>query len=398
MNYISRKRPAFTLIELLVVIAIIGILVGMLFPAVQQVREASRNTQCLNNIRQIGVAIHNYESSKRQIPPARAADGYLTWTVPLMPYIDGTNLHQGFDELAPYAMQHPDVVATPIDIYFCPSRRSAGDISVSETFGVPIGSLGDYAGNAGSEKYFVPGDPSYSGEWALFDVEVDGVFNSGYSHANQIKPATLRLKSRPNGRYKLHDISDGLSSTVFVGEKSVHTGHQGEPGGWGDGCIYNGNEPGTFMRLGGIGLPIQMDAEFDPPGPGSIPTFGSAHKTTCNFVFGDGSTRSISELIDEQVLHLLCSRMDGKTIPRVRLDAWLSPAGIAELLFPVERFPLGDRRSVVDACLIQPAAGTSNIYSPIPLNSCTNHSSGKLPDLLRWNSRRGCSSRCALAT
>ncbi len=314
MSTRSRRQQAFTLVELLVVIAIIGILVGLLLPAVQQIREAGRNTQCRNNIRQLGIAVQNYEGSKRQIPPSRAADGYLTWTVMLLPYLEANNLYRGFDELLPYFQQDAAVVKLSEGTYFCPSRRSAGEISVRETFGEPVGSVGDYAGNAGSEKYFVPGEMTYTGEWALFDVEVDGVFNSGYSHANLITPRTFRLRSRPRGRYKLADMTDGLSHTVFLGEKSVNSSHLGEPGGWGDGSIYNGNEPGTFMRLGGLGLPIQNDGDLQP-GPGAIPTFGSAHASTCNFAFGDGSSRSISELIDEEVLQKLCSRNDGGAPP-----------------------------------------------------------------------------------
>lgn len=311
------RRTGFTLVELLVVIAIIGILVGMLLPAVQQVRESARRVDCLNNIRQIGMAINNYEGSRKQLPPSRAADAYLTWTVMLMPYMEEDNLFRGFDLKLPYAMQDPEIVQTGVGMYFCPSRRSAGELSNFETFGEWIGSLGDYAGNAGSEKHYVydPSGIGYSGEWSLFDEEVDGVFNSGLSAANPIDGSTGRLISGPRGRYSMRNITDGVSNTIFIGEKSVSTTNQGEPGGWGDGCIYNGNEPGTFMRLGGIGLPIQQDADIESPGPGGVPTFGSAHAVSCNFAFGDGSARGISALIDEEVLSLLCSRNDGKVIP-----------------------------------------------------------------------------------
>lgn len=316
MSCNTRNRKAFTLVELLVVIAIIGILIGLLLPAVQRVRESGRNVECLNNLRQMGIALQNYSGSRGRVPPARAADGYLTWTVLLLPYVEGDNLYRGFDVQLPYHDQDANLVQSSVPIYFCPSRRSPGEISVSESFGSPVGSVGDYAGNAGSEKYFVPGGATYTGEWSLFDVDVDGVFNSGYSHSNQIDGATGRLLKGPAGRYRLKDITDGKSNTVFVGEKSVSLDHLGEPGGWGDGCIYNGNEPGTFMRLGGINLPIQMDGTIEaPPGPGSIPTFGSAHAVTCNFTFGDGSTRGIVATIDEEVLHKLCSRNDGMPIP-----------------------------------------------------------------------------------
>ena len=78
---------------MLVVIAIIGILVALLLPAVQAVRETARNAECLNNVRQIGLAIQNYNGTRREIPAARAADADLTWTVPIMPFMEGDNQH-----------------------------------------------------------------------------------------------------------------------------------------------------------------------------------------------------------------------------------------------------------------------------------------------------------------
>jgi len=318
MSRIQRShRQAFTLVELLVVIAIIGILAGLLLPAVQHVRETARRTECLNNLKQIGTAVEMYNSSKRQLPPARPADAYLAWTVQLMPYLEQDNLHREFNDRLAYEAQPKEALEASVATYFCPSRRSPGALSVSETYSTKIGSVGDYAGNAGTEKLFTPGDPKYTGEWSLYDVEVDGVFNSGFSHANVIDTATYRLKSGPRGRYKKRDITDGQSHTIYIGEKTVHPQHMGEPGGWGDGCIYNGDEPGTVMRLGGIGLPIVMDAKSDLPGPGAIPTFGSSHASACNFVFGDGSTHSVNSLVDEQVLHQLCSRNDGLTPPNL---------------------------------------------------------------------------------
>ena len=81
------SRTGFTLVELLVVIAIIGILVGMLLPAVQAVRETARRTTCLNNLKQLGLSIHSFESAQQRIPASRAADGFMTWPTALMPFL-----------------------------------------------------------------------------------------------------------------------------------------------------------------------------------------------------------------------------------------------------------------------------------------------------------------------
>jgi prepilin-type N-terminal cleavage/methylation domain-containing protein len=299
-------RAGFTLVELLVVIAIIGILIGMLVPAVQMVRETARRTDCLNRLKQIGASIQNYEAIYRDIPPSRPRDTFLTWPVLLMPYAEGSAIFDRFDILRPYGVQDAENVQRSLPIFFCPSRRGVGSISSSESAAVPVGSVGDYAGNAGTSEFLPDND------WAGFDVEVDGVLNSGYEIENPID-ANGNLVGRPRGRYKLADILDGLSTTIFVGEKAVDRGFEGQPGGWGDGCIYNGNEPGTFMRLGGIGMAI-ADGDVGAPGPGTIPKWGSEHQSVCNFVMGDGSVKSITATLDEETLRRLCSRKDGRVV------------------------------------------------------------------------------------
>jgi prepilin-type N-terminal cleavage/methylation domain-containing protein len=314
-----RRRPGFTLVELLVVIAIISILAGLAYPAVQSMRESARRADCLYRLKQIGYAVQGYTDSMKRIPPSRAADGYLTWTVLLLPYMEGENHYRLFDVLGTYGAQSSSTVELPAELYFCPSRRAPGELSKSETFGEPVGAVGDYAGNAGSNVYYDPsgiGTP-YTGEWSLFDVEVDGVFNSGLAIENPIDPVTMRLRSVPRGRYRLNDIQDGLTHTIFIGEKAVSWYHRGEPGGWADGSIYNGSEPGTFMRLGGFGLPIQSGSDIPEPGPGAVPTFGSDHRSVCNFVFGDCSTRSLANFTDQDVLRRLCSRNDGEFVSEI---------------------------------------------------------------------------------
>lgn len=299
----SNPRWAFTLVELLVVIAIIGILIGMLLPAVQTVREAARRTQCLNNLRQQGLAVLNYESALMQIPPSRPADGFLTWPVLILPYLDQGNLHSEFSLQEQYTVQNPDTLTKGTPVMICPSRRSGTPLSREERQDRQTGVVGDYAGNAGSHKDHL------NLQWALFKQPVDGVFNSGLAIQNKVR--NFRLVGKMKGRYGLADISDGTSNTAFIGEKYVDPDRLGEPRGNGDGCIYNGDEPATFMRLGGghLGLTTGRDPTLSP---GLFPVFGSAHLSVCNFVFGDGSCHSLTHEISPDVLAKVCSRNDGE--------------------------------------------------------------------------------------
>ena len=294
----ARFRNGFTLVELLVVIAIIGVLMGLLLPAVQMAREAARRTQCQNNLKQWGLAFQQFEGSSKEIPPARAADGFLTWPVLLLPYLEQRALYDRFDIRARYADQDPEVLRQGPRELVCPTRRSQGALSRYESAGEPVGLVGDYAGNAGTSFSFV-GDA-----WSSFDLEVDGVINSGLSASNPISGG--RLLGRPRGRFRFVNIVDGLSNTIMVGEKAVSRDYMEQPGGWGDGSIYNGEEPGTAVRLGGLGL--GMDANPSAPGPGTLPVFGGPHSGLCMFLFCDGSVQKIPHEIDEFVLAALCSR------------------------------------------------------------------------------------------
>lgn len=299
-----RLRRAFTLVELLVVIAIIGVLMGLLLPAVQMAREAARRTQCQNNLKQWGLAFQQYEGALKEIPPARAADGFLTWPVTLLPYLEQRALYDRFDIRARYADQNPEVLRQGPRELVCPTRRSQGDLSRYESSGEPIGLVGDYAGNAGTSFSFV-GDA-----WSSFDMEVDGVINSGLSAMNPVSGG--RLMGRPKGRFRFANIRDGLSNTIMVGEKAVSRDYMRQPGGWGDGAIYNGEEPGTAVRLGGLGL--GLDANPSAPGPGTLPVFGGPHGNMCMFLFCDGSVQSISHEINESVLAAICSRAGRESV------------------------------------------------------------------------------------
>lgn len=300
----SKTRTAFTLVELLVVIAIIGILVGMLLPAVQMVRESARRTSCQNKMRQLGIAVLNFETTHEFYPPSRPADLFMTWPHYLMPYMELNNLADQLDIQAPYFQQDPNVLNRTVDDWICPSRARSSYVSNRESRDEPVGPVCDYAGNAGSAQFFL-GD-----RWARFVDPVDGVFNSGYAHDDENRVVSGRLIGGGKGRYKNASVTDGHSNTIFIGEKYLNQNQLGNPSGWGDGSVLNGDEPETFMRIGGFAMPIATTQD-EPLSPGELPVFGSAHPTICNFLLGDGSVHSLSTQTDESTLYRLCSREDG---------------------------------------------------------------------------------------
>lgn len=146
----QKTRTGFTLVELLVVVAIIGILIAMLLPAVQSIRESARRTQCLNNLRQIGLGIISFHDSYDAFPPARtttsnqilpifARNGPASWCVRILPYIDQNNMYRLWDLTDTFENQTEVAVSTPIGTLLCPSRHSLDDAnapdSLAKTFG-----------------------------------------------------------------------------------------------------------------------------------------------------------------------------------------------------------------------------------------------------------------------
>src|SRR5476649_2745432 len=125
----SRLVAGFTLVEMLVVIAIIAILIALLVPAVQKVREAAARTQCANNLKQIGLGFHNYHDTFKFLPPARVGTwgGPATWAVLILPFIGQENVYRLWDITKPYYSQPIAAVQAQIATYYCPTRRSSGD-------------------------------------------------------------------------------------------------------------------------------------------------------------------------------------------------------------------------------------------------------------------------------
>lgn len=296
----SIRRSAFTLIELLVVIAIIGVLIGLLLPAIQKVREAANRMKCANNLKQIGLGIQNYHDTLGMYPPGRR-DPNVTWAVLILPYIEQDNLYKKWDITKAHWQQTAAALTTPVPAYFCPTRRSptdnpkasiSGDIPDSGGGAHVPGALADYACNAGNAG--LNGD--YWWTKAGENPPANGVFLSDYDWDTGSK-RTMTFTSI--------DILDGLSNTFFIGEKQVTKGAFGTGGL--DCSTWNGDH-GCAFRYAGAGATLART----PLDTGHV--FGSYHPGICQFVMGDGRVISVRNSIDATTLGYLAARNDGQAI------------------------------------------------------------------------------------
>ena len=129
MTIVQRQRSGFTLIELLVVIAIISVLMGLLLPAVQRVREAASRVKCANNMKQIGLAMQNYHETHKALPPSRLPNAGPSWAWQILPQLEQEHLYRRWGAGTPMFKVDQAAVQSPVSQYFCPSRRAPGDIT-----------------------------------------------------------------------------------------------------------------------------------------------------------------------------------------------------------------------------------------------------------------------------
>jgi hypothetical protein len=274
------------------VIAIIAILIGLLLPAVQKVREAASRTKCANNLKQMGLGVHNYHDARGKLPPSRIADQYATWHVMLLPFIEQDALYRSWDLTKKYYDQTTFDVTANVPIYLCPARRGPpqiGQIAEAVATGAK-GALGDYAVASSDTTANVPG--------AYDMADATGAIIIGVRRADGSWDSQTTFAS----------VADGLTNTVLIGEKHIKLNQFGLVNG--DRTIWNGDSIDVFTRAMGPGLGLVGDLNL-----GSNQRFGSYHPGACQFVYGDGSVRTVTVTVPEDTLSLLVRRSDGKPIP-----------------------------------------------------------------------------------
>lgn len=341
MKRSRRVRSGFTLIELLVVIAIIAILIALLLPAVQQAREAARRSQCKNNLKQIGLAMHNYHDTSKVLPPGIINGGPVSSTARfpfslnhtahtmILPYLDQAPLYNKFDfNIASGPAQHASgapvwgwdpnstnaaAVANILSVYACPSDDAPILYSYTNA------SNGHYlTTNAGTTNYILCTAhiaESSTGEWQAYRTSTV-TLPSG-------QVVRWRAAFGTNSSARISDMRDGSSNTVIVGEtRQLHISSTYTPV-WG-----SARHTGQFGRVVGSDQRYRINAsghEFCCNGsstwccsqPPELPYawgFASSHEGGAHFLLGDGSVRFISENINFETLCLLNFLADGQVV------------------------------------------------------------------------------------
>ncbi|HCS50903.1 DUF1559 domain-containing protein [Rubinisphaera sp.] len=333
----NRVRSAFTLIELLVVIAIIAILVALLLPAVQQAREAARRSSCKNNLKQIGLALHNYHDTHRAFPPGNIIRGHhSTGWVHLLPFVEFGNVYDGldFNPASSFyfgsnnsAPNQPSLSGTMVPVYTCPSSPMPDRVNQSCTgctFPNSTLQTASYVMIRGADDHPSTDNTAFRGP-----VSKGGMFFH-------------------NSKIRMRDITDGTSNTMAIGEQSNYIRNgtnnkydarpDGASGAWmghnqraqdvnGNGTYdpaNNNNNSRCFnLTTIHINVPIGLKNLLPAPDGTGIPgtraqdcntPLVSAHSGGVQILLADGGVRFISDNINMQTARNLANRDDGQVL------------------------------------------------------------------------------------
>jgi prepilin-type N-terminal cleavage/methylation domain-containing protein len=329
----ARRPQGFTLIELLVVIAIIAILIALLLPAVQQAREAARRTQCRNNLKQLGLAFHNYHDAFNALPFSWMLGNNLNvspWSIQILPYMDQAPLYNQWNSSVPALNEavalfpaaavngNLAVIRTPLAAHQCPSSPAPP----TSNYSLPANAAG-------------PGVPPFALTWTAARGDysaISGVRSDFATLAYASFPGGAGgqregiLRQAPGGVSRFRDVTDGLSNTGMIGERTgsstIYRKTQPDSalttavgpsngGGWGDfligenwisGCLYDGN-PGANGGPCGINCNNIRSQNFH-----------SFHTGGAHFLMGDGAVKFISENVAQFVLAATITQAKGETV------------------------------------------------------------------------------------
>jgi prepilin-type N-terminal cleavage/methylation domain-containing protein/prepilin-type processing-associated H-X9-DG protein len=309
------RRSAFTLIELLVVIAIIAVLIGLLLPAVQKVRDAAARTQCSNNLKQIGLAIFNYESANHVLPTSTRPGGFtlaprISWTIGVLPFIEQNNLSNNYDISSNWdSINNLPITSQQIKLFQCPGAPGTNRLDGDPQTGV----------------YGIVGVTDYAASTCVSPL------------ASNVNPTGFQQNGMlaKNQTVKLADVTDGLSNTLMLiesaGRPQIYQlgraigsvpAQKVNGGGWvrpvsdmdflpstPDGTTFPGSCAGNCTN--GYSYAVYAAAPFGTEGTSAPYSF---HTGVFNTAFGDGSVRTITGSVNVYIFAALVTAAGGESV------------------------------------------------------------------------------------